>query len=213
MKANSGLESRFPLRIDFPDYSASELYEISKQMIAGRGFSLAEGSDKLIEEEIQRLKRHATASSGNGRMVRNFVESVIRRQSSRIATEDISGSELTTILPVDIRAAEAVVEGFDLEAELAKVIGLDSVKKYIRSLNARLKLQAERKKAGLKTDSTQTMHMIFAGNPGTGSRRSRIQGCWAAWPWASDRSCTLRRRPRSVHSWGQPPAPARSADR
>lgn len=168
MKANSGLESRFPLRIDFPDYSASELYEISKQMIAGRGFSLAEGSDKLIEEEIQRLKRHATASSGNGRMVRNFVESVIRRQSSRIATEDISGSELTTILPVDIRAAEAVVEGFDLEAELAKVIGLDSVKKYIRSLNARLKLQAERKKAGLKTDSTQTMHMIFAGNPGTG---------------------------------------------
>ena len=168
MKANSGLESRFPLRIDFPDYSASELYEISKQMIAGRGFSLAEGSDNIIEEEIQLLKRHATASSGNGRMVRNFVESVIRRQSSRIATEDISGSDLTTILPVDIRASEAVVEGFDLEAELAKVIGLDSVKKYIRSLNARLKLQEERKKAGLKTDSTQTMHMIFAGNPGTG---------------------------------------------
>ena len=129
MKANSGLESRFPLRIDFPDYSASELYEISKQMIAGRGFSLAEGSDRIIEEEIQRLKRHATASSGNGRMVRNFVESVIRRQSLRIATEDISGSELTTILPVDIRATESVVEGFDLEAELEKVIGLDSVKK------------------------------------------------------------------------------------
>ena len=168
MKANSGLESRFPLRIDFPDYSASELYEICKQMIAGRGFSLAEGSDKLIEEEIQKLKRHATASSGNGRMVRNFVESVIRRQSSRIATEDISGNELTMILPVDIKATETVVDGFDLEAELAKVIGLDSVKKYIRSLNARLKLQAERKKAGLKTDSTQTMHMIFAGNPGTG---------------------------------------------
>jgi SpoVK/Ycf46/Vps4 family AAA+-type ATPase len=168
MKANSGLESRFPLRIDFPDYSASELYEICKQMIAGRGFSLAEGSDKLIEEEIQKLKRHATASSGNGRMVRNFVESVIRRQSSRIATEDISGNELTMILPVDIKAAETLVDGFDLEAELAKVIGLDSVKKYIRSLNARLKLQAERKKAGLKTDSTQTMHMIFAGNPGTG---------------------------------------------
>lgn len=45
---------------------------------------------------------------------------------------------------------------------------MDSVKRYIRSLNARLKLQAERKKAGLKTDNTQTMHMIFAGNPGTG---------------------------------------------
>ncbi len=51
---------------------------------------------------------------------------------------------------------------------ITKVIGLESVKVYIRSLNARLKIQAERKKAGLKTDNTQTMHMIFAGNPGTG---------------------------------------------
>ncbi|MDE6566594.1 MAG: AAA family ATPase, partial [Lachnospiraceae bacterium] len=58
--------------------------------------------------------------------------------------------------------------GFDLEKELSTVIGLDSVKKYIRSLNARLKIQDERKKAGLKTNNTQTMHMIFAGNPGTG---------------------------------------------
>lgn len=168
MKTNSGLESRFPLRIDFPDYTASELYEISKQMIAGRGFVLAEGADRIVEEEIHKLKRHAIASSGNGRMVRNFVESVIRRQSSRIATEDVSGSGLTAILPIDVTKAEANVEGFDLEGELSKVVGLDTVKKYIRSLNARLKLQAERKKAGLKTDNTQTMHMIFTGNPGTG---------------------------------------------
>ena len=64
-----------------------------------------------------------------------------------------------------LKATETLVDGFDLEAELAKVAGLDSVKKYIRSLNARLKLQAERRRPGLKTDSTQTMHMIFAGNP------------------------------------------------
>lgn len=168
MKSNSGLVSRFPLRINFPDYTASELFEISKQMIAGRGFALADSSERLIEEEIQRLKRHATASSGNGRMVRNFVEEIIRRQSSRIATEDILGDGLTTIIPSDVLPSDVSVTDFDLEAELAKVIGLESVKKYIRSLNARLKLQAERKKAGLKTDNTQTMHMIFAGNPGTG---------------------------------------------
>lgn len=168
MKANSGLESRFPLRIDFPDYTSTELFEISKQMISGRGFSLAEGSDRLLDEEIIRLKRHANASSGNGRMVRNFIEEIIRRQSSRIATSDVEEKDLTLIIPADIKSDAVHTTAFDLEKELSKVIGLESVKRYIRSLNARLKLQSERKKAGLKTDTTQTMHMIFAGNPGTG---------------------------------------------
>ena len=168
LKSNSGLESRFPLRIDFPDYSATELFDISKQMISRRGFILAEGTDRVIEEEIIRLKRHANASSGNGRMVRNFVEDIIRRQSSRIATTDVTENDLTVIIPADVKADSTSVSGFDLENELSKVIGLESVKRYIRSLNARLKLQSERKKAGLKTDTTQTLHMIFAGNPGTG---------------------------------------------
>lgn len=168
MKANSGLESRFPLRIDFPDYSATELFDISKQMISRRGFILAEGTDRVIEEEIIRLKRHANALSGNGRMVRNFIEDIIRRQSSRVATTDVTENDLAVIIPADVKVDSTSVSGFDLENELSKVIGLEPVKRYIRSLNARLKLQSERKKAGLKTDTTQTMHMIFAGNPGTG---------------------------------------------
>lgn len=168
MKANSGLESRFPLRIDFPDYSATELFDISKQMISRRGFILAEGTDRVIEEEIIRLKRHANASSGNGRMVRNFIEDIIRRQSSRVATTDVTENDLAVIIPADVKVDSTSVSGFDLENELSKVIGLEPVKRYIRSLNARLKLQSERKKVGLKTDTTQTMHMIFAGNPGTG---------------------------------------------
>lgn len=168
IKSNSGLESRFPLRIDFPDYSASEMFEIGKNMIASRGFKLIGGADKVFEEELIRLKEHSNASSGNGRMVRNFVEYIIRRQSSRIVDADVDRGALTEIVPTDIVPDTANETVFNLEKELSGVIGLDSVKKYIRSLNARLKLQAERKKAGLKTDNTQTMHMIFAGNPGTG---------------------------------------------
>ena len=83
-------------------------------------------------------------------MVRNFVESVIRRQSSRIATEDISGNELTMILPVDIKATETVVDGFDLEAELAKVIGLDSVKNTFVVLMQGLSYRQKERRRGLK---------------------------------------------------------------
>lgn len=168
MSSNSGLESRFPLFIEFPDYTASELFEIGKKMIAGRGFVLTDDSEKLFEEEIKVLKKHSNASSGNGRMIRNFVEEIIRRQSSRIAVSDVSGEELTKILESDVKPDTYNSKSFDLDAVLNKVIGLDPVKNYIRSLNARLKMQEERKKAGLKTDNTQTMHMIFAGNPGTG---------------------------------------------
>lgn len=168
MKSNSGLESRFPLCIDFPDYTAKELFEISKQMIGNRGFTLVGNADKALEEEITRLKKHANASSGNGRMARNLVEDIIRRQSARIADTDVEENALTQILETDIVPTSSVETEFDLEKEMAGIIGLDSVKKYIRSLNARLKLQSERMKAGLKTDNTQTMHMIFTGNPGTG---------------------------------------------
>lgn len=57
---------------------------------------------------------------------------------------------------------------YTLEQELSEVIGLKTVKDYIRSLSAYLKVQAEKEAKGLKADSGQTMHMIFTGNPGTG---------------------------------------------
>lgn len=168
MKANSGLESRFPLRIEFPDYSAEELFQIGKLMIAGKGFHLSAEAEPVFNEAVYNLKRHATATSGNGRMVRNFLDEVIRRQSTRIAVSDVRQDEMAVILPTDIVPESVANDAYDLEAELAKVVGLDAVKKYIRSLNARLKVQEERKKHGLMVNTAQTLHMIFMGNPGTG---------------------------------------------
>ncbi len=168
LKANSGLESRFPLRINFPDYSADELFNIGLKMIEGKGFVLAEESVKLFKEQIYTLHKHSTAHSGNGRMVRNYIDELVRNQSSRIATSDVSSSEMNTILPEDIVEKKMSNMSFDLEKEFENVIGLESVKNYIRSLNARLRMQEERRKVGLQVDSTQTMHMIFKGNPGTG---------------------------------------------
>lgn len=168
MKANSGLESRFPLFVEFPDYTANELYQIGCKMITARGFKLTKDSDRSFETEIANQKQHASENAGNGRMVRNLIDEIIRKQSVRIADVNVNEQELTIIQPEDICVESSKDNTFDLEKQLLKVIGLESVKKYIRSLNARLKLQDERQKAGLKTDSTQTMHMIFTGNPGTG---------------------------------------------
>lgn len=168
MKANSGLESRFPLKIEFPDYSADELFEIGKNMVSKKGFILSEDAITVFKEAVYDLKRHSTATSGNGRMIRNFIDEIIRNQSSRIALNDVNAEEMTVITAKDIETEIPAENAYDLEAELNKVVGLESVKNYIRSLNARLMVQEQRKKHGLKVSTTQTLHMIFMGNPGTG---------------------------------------------
>ncbi len=167
LKSNSGLQSRFPLNIEFPDYSVNELEKIALMMIKSKGFVLDSGCDKLLKEQIETLHRHSNAHSGNGRMIRNYLDEIIRNQSARIAMEDVDDKEMNVIVATDIVSKTDNLE-YNLEHDLAKIVGLEEVKNYIRGLNAKLRLQNERKKMGLQVDNTQTLHMIFKGNPGTG---------------------------------------------
>ena len=43
LTANSGLASRFPNKIEFPDYTADELLDITNVLAKGKGYRLAEG--------------------------------------------------------------------------------------------------------------------------------------------------------------------------
>jgi SpoVK/Ycf46/Vps4 family AAA+-type ATPase len=102
-------------------------------------------------------------------MVRNIIENIVRSQSARIAANDnVTKEELTEIRAEDVHVERAASAGFNLEGEFDKIIGLCDIKDYIRSLDARLRIQFERKKLGLQADTAQTLHMIFKGNPGTG---------------------------------------------
>jgi len=169
VKTNSGLESRFPLVIDFPDYNADELFVIAEKMIDSKGFALADEAKPVFKEQIIIAHKTSNTASGNGRMVRNLVEKIMRNQSARIGLiENISKRELTEIIARDIQIEKKAKIGFNLEQTFEKIIGLNEVKDYVRSLEARLKIQSERKKMGLPVDNTQSLHMIFKGNPGTG---------------------------------------------
>ena len=53
-------------------------------------------------------------------------------------------------------------------ADLEKVVGLDGVKDFIKSLRAQLLVEKERVAAGLPSAGGGVLHMVFAGNPGTG---------------------------------------------
>lgn len=56
----------------------------------------------------------------------------------------------------------------ELLKELDSYIGLNNIKKAIRDFIAFLEFQKERKKMGLKSDDSLSIHSVFTGNPGTG---------------------------------------------
>lgn len=169
LNVNSGLESRFPISIDFPDYSADELFDIFKLMVSSKGFIMDDNTEVVAFEEIKKMHKNATAASGNGRMIRNFVDKILRNQSDRIIKDDVLIDEINKIVPEDMGIIiEDEPKEFNYEEEFDKIVGLEKVKDYIRSLASRIKIMQERKKAGLIVNNTQTLHMVFTGNPGTG---------------------------------------------
>jgi len=102
LQSNPGLRSRFPIHIDFPDYSLDELLAIGNSMFKSRQYELtAEGSEALRVHLQSLLNSHPYA--GNARLVRNLVEKTVRKQAVRLFQKPSSSrEELIQILPADI---------------------------------------------------------------------------------------------------------------
>lgn len=87
LEANSGLKSRFPNVINFPDYTGEELLQIAVITASGRGYEIsAEAKDGLLNY-FNRVQSKNAKDSGNGRLVRNKVEDAIINQATRLTKE------------------------------------------------------------------------------------------------------------------------------
>ena len=170
LKTNSGLKSRFPLNVDFKDYSLQELVAIGESMIKGREFVLTEEAREALVERVESEMQLSSAESGNGRMIRNIVEEGIRRQSARISKGEYKYTDSTELITFE--APDFLIDkrdkDFDLEKELEKIIGLTDIKDFVRSLEKQLSAEQLRQSAGIKNRVSQNLNMIFTGNPGTG---------------------------------------------
>ena len=102
--ANSGLASRFPNQIEFPDYTGEELYRITLSLAKSKGYALEESCRAPLTEWYDRKQQADAATNGNGRMARNALEKAILNQSRRLIADP--GADLEQLLPGDFELDE-----------------------------------------------------------------------------------------------------------
>ncbi len=87
LTANSGLRSRFPNVMEFPDYTGEELLAIAKINASQRGYRLADDVEEGLLAFFNRAQEENSRENGNGRLARNKLEEAIVNQSRRLVAE------------------------------------------------------------------------------------------------------------------------------
>ncbi|MCI8920466.1 MAG: AAA family ATPase [Acutalibacter sp.] len=101
LTANSGLRSRFPHIIEFPDYSPEELWEITQGIVNGKGYRMDEACRMPLLQYFERMGQNGERDKGNGRMARNKVEQAVIACSRRNMKEPEEKRDLELLLPED----------------------------------------------------------------------------------------------------------------
>ena len=85
LKVNPGFESRIQFKIDFPDYSEEELYEIFKQMAKEEEYKLSNNIKEVVTQYFAEAKKENNFA--NARCARNLFEKIKFEQANRVAKE------------------------------------------------------------------------------------------------------------------------------
>ncbi|WKV09058.1 stage V sporulation protein K [Thermoanaerobacterium sp. CMT5567-10] len=102
LNTNPGLRSRFPIQIDFPDYTIDELLQIAELMVKNRQYILTDSAKRKIMKVL--INDNTTREIGNARLVRNIIERTIRKHAVRIMNKKtITKDDLMIIDSIDIR--------------------------------------------------------------------------------------------------------------
>lgn len=104
IESNPGLQSRFNRYIEFPDYSAEELFQIFESNTKKYEYKLTAAASALLKDDLEKVVEGKDKNFGNGRFVRNLFEKVIENQANRITSvADITADSLATIEEEDIK--------------------------------------------------------------------------------------------------------------
>ena len=94
LESNSGLKSRFPNVICFPDYSGEELLKIAEIQAKSKGYTIVEEAKKPLLEYFTEVQATRATEAGNGRFARNCIEDAILNQAKRLLKETDGSLEI-----------------------------------------------------------------------------------------------------------------------
>jgi stage V sporulation protein K len=106
LNMNPGLPSRFPLQIDFNDYTVQQLMLIADLMVKEGQYVFAPQTEMKLRQHLSEEKLNGGYSFSNARYVRNLIEKAIRHQAVRLLQQRSSNptkQELMLLRPEDLR--------------------------------------------------------------------------------------------------------------
>lgn len=173
---NPGFPSRFPITMNFEDYTDEELQQILKRQVNrtyANNMEVEDGLDGLyIRIAARRVGRsRGKEGFGNARAIENALANIKKRQATRIRLELRSGKTPNDFLftKEDIIGPEPSLSLQDCKAwqKLNKMVGLKEVKEQVKVLLDSIKTNYQR-----ELDEEQamefTLNRVFLGSPGTG---------------------------------------------
>ncbi len=172
LESNPGLRRRFGHMIHIPDYEPQVLQYIFGQEVLKSSRRIDDGLGRLLGDFFMNI--HAARDPetfGNAGEAVNIFQEADTSRAGRVLGKDFDHKKRYTICVEDMpgryrkflkpRTFETVEEAVK---SLDEMIGLASVKKMIRSMINRLKIEKLRNSEG----TTAPGHYVFVGNPGTG---------------------------------------------
>lgn len=107
LSLNPGLPSRFPIKVEFPDYTVDELLEISRRLIASKDYRFHPDAEWKLKGHLIKVRNQSEGRFSNGRYIRNILEKAIRKQALRLLQEAKEAkSDLLLIRPEDLSFEE-----------------------------------------------------------------------------------------------------------
>ncbi|KAI1989899.1 hypothetical protein LOZ53_003465 [Ophidiomyces ophidiicola] len=173
---NPGIPSRFPIELQFRDYTDTELQGILSHCISKKynnTMKLEGGMAGLYARIVSRRigRGRGREGFGNAREVQNQVSKIADRQAKRLQDQRRLGKQPDDLLLTqeDLIGPKPsnVLKDNAAWLELQNLTGLDSVKDAIRSLLDTIETNYQRELAE-KPLVEYSLNKVFVGNPGTG---------------------------------------------
>lgn len=84
--SNPGLKSRFNTFIEFPDYSANELYNMLEKLCASNDYIMSADVSQRVLAFFKEQVEAKNENFANGRLVRNIYDDLVMNHARRVAT-------------------------------------------------------------------------------------------------------------------------------